>query len=379
MRCTRCIYDDSVSGIHFSSSGVCNYCLLTDRLKDEFGTGAILGEEKFSQIVKDIKHKGRKNKYDVIIGVSGGTDSSYLLHLSKKIGLRPLAVHFDNTWNSAIATQNIYKVISKLNIDLYTFVVNNLEMNDITKSFFLAGVPELDCATDLAYAEILNRIAKKFNVKYVFEGHSFTTEGVTPIGFNYFDGKYIESIHRKFGNLKLKTYPLMTFKRFLANSCLNRIYKIRPLWYLEYSKQDARKLLESEYSWQYYGGHHLENRLTAFLHGVYLPQKFGVDMRSNELSAAVRENKLSRDSALDQYSTEIFVEVGLVDYFTKRLNISDEQYIKIMKSKPNYWYQYPTYKKLFEILRPLFFLLAKSNLVPMSFYLKYCFPRGIKL
>jgi N-acetyl sugar amidotransferase len=379
MRCVRCIYDNSVFGIYFNDIGVCNYCILTDKLKLEYGTGHLNGKEIFSGIVKKIKHEGRKNKYDVIIGVSGGTDSSFLLHLSKELGLRPLAVHFDNTWNSAIATQNIYKVISRLNIDLYTYVVNNLEMCDIVKSFFLSGVPELDCATDLAFAQILNQVAKKFNINYVFEGHSFTAEGITPIGLNYFDGKYIKSIHNRYGNTKIKSYPLMTFTKFLTNSCFNRIYKIRPLWYLEYSKANAKKLLSKQYSWNDYGGHHLENRLSAFLHSVYLPKKFGIDMRNNQLSAEVREGVISREEAIAKYSNEVNIEAGLVEYFIKRLGLTEKEYNKVMSSSPKYWYEFPTYKKRFERLRPLFYLLAKSNLVPMSFYLKYCFPIDTKL
>jgi hypothetical protein len=272
--CSRCIYDERVSAITFDKDGVCNYCKQLDGLVKEYGTGNQKGEESFKKIVEDIKKDGKNKKYDCIIGVSGGTDSSYMLYLTKKWGLRPLAVHYDNTWNTAIATENIRKVLTVLDIDLYTHVVNNKESDDIFKSFFYADVAEIEAATDLALAEVMYRAAWKYGVKYVLEGHSFVTEGITPVGRNYFDGKYIKSIHNIFGKLPIKSYPLMTFSRFLFWSSFAKIKKIRPFWYIDYNKEDARSFLEREYKWRYYGGHHLENRMTAFFHSIYAPQKF---------------------------------------------------------------------------------------------------------
>lgn len=372
--CTRCIYDSRVPYITFDENGVCNYCHQLDKLKSDYKTGTKEGEEEFKKIVEQIKKDGIGKKYDCIIGVSGGTDSSYMLYLAKKMGLRPLAVHYDNTWNSAIATQNIRKVLTRLDIDLYTYVVDNKEVDDIFRSFFLADVAEIEASTDLALAEIMYRAAWKYNIKYVLEGHSFIEEGITPVGRNYFDGKYIKSIHKMFGRMPIKTYPLMTLARFLFWTAVVRIKKIRPFWYISYNKEDAMKFLEKEYDWRYYGGHHLENRMTSFFHSVYLPQKFGTDMRNNTLSAKVRNGKMSRDDALAEYNSEPYVEKDLVEYFKKRLDLTDKQYEEVMNRKPKIWYDYPTYKKTFERLRPLFKILANANLVPMSFYLKYCFP-----
>jgi len=210
----------------------------------------------------------------------------------------------------------------------------------------------------------------------VLEGHSFVTEGITPVGRNYFDGKYIKSIHKKFGELPMKSYPLMTFSRFIFWSLFARIKKIRPFWYIDYSKEEARSFLEKKYNWKYYGGHHLENRMTAFYHGIYAPQKFKTDFRNNTLSALVRNGKISRDAAWKEYSTPPKIEKDLLNYFKKRLNLTDKEYEDVMARDSKFWFEYPTYKKRFELLRPLFKVLAKANLVPMSFYLKYCFPIG---
>lgn len=372
--CGRCIYDERVDGITFDPKGVCNYCHQADQLKQQYGTGTEVGEAGLQMIVSEIKAAGSGKKYDCVIGVSGGTDSSYMTYLAKQWGLRPLAVHYDNTWNSAVATENIRKVLSALDVDLYTHVIDNKESEDIFRAFFLAGVAEIDAATDLALAEVMYRAAWKYGVRYVLEGHSFVTEGITPVGRNYFDGKYIKSIHRMFGRHPMKSYPLMTFSRFMWWSSVARIRKIRPFWYINYTKEDARSFLEKEFGWQYYGGHHLENRMTAFFHGIYLPQKFGADMRNNTLSALARTGRMSRKAAWAEYNTPPKIEDELLSYFKKRLALSDAEYERIMREPPRSWHEFPTYKKRFERLRPLFAILAKANLVPMSFYLKYCFP-----
>jgi N-acetyl sugar amidotransferase len=372
--CSRCIYDERVASIFFDSDGVCNYCKQVDNLIEQYGTGKEKGRRLFTEILDEIKIAGRNKKYDCVVGVSGGVDSSYLIYLAKQNGLRPLAVHYDNTWNSAIATMNIQRVLSKLDIDLYTHVVDNKEIDDIFRSFFLSGVAEIEAPTDLGYAYLLRVVAAKYGIKYILEGHSFIEEGITPLGVNYFDGKYIKSIHQKFGTKKMKTYPLMTFSRFLFSSLFHRIKFIRPLWYIEYSKNEVREFLKKNFDWRDYGGHHLENRMSAFYQGIYLPQKFNSDLRNNTLSAQVRNGKLDRSEAWAKYNTPPVVEDELEVYFKKRLGITESMYKKIMEESPKKWTEYPTYKKRFELFRPLFYVLAKANLVPMSFYLKYCFP-----
>lgn len=372
--CSKCIYDERVSAIHFDDQGVCNYCRQVEALKKRYGTGTEVGEKKLLATVDEMKLAGKGKKYDCVIGVSGGTDSSYMVYLAKQWGLRPLAVHYDNTWNSSIATQNIRKVLTALKVDLYTHVIDNKEADDIFRSFFFAGVAEIEASTDLALAETMYRAAAKYKLKYVLEGHSFITEGITPIGRNYFDGKYISAIHKQFGRLPMKSYPLMTFGKFMWWTSIARIKKIRPYWYIDYAKEEAQAFLEKEFGWQYYGGHHLENRMTAFYQSIYLPQKFNTDLRNNTLSALVRMGKLSRHGAWQRYSMDPKIEEGLLPYVKKRLGLSDEEYERIMKLPPKSWKDYPTHKKRFENLRPLFSLLADAQLVPMSFYLKYCFP-----
>ena len=372
--CTRCIYDSTISGITFDKEGVCNYCKQIDDLKSQYSTGEKEGEKKLSLIIEKLKISGKKRKYDCVIGVSGGTDSSYLLIKALEWGLRPLAVHYDNTWNSAIASENIKKVTSKLGIDLITYVVNNKESEDIFRSFFLACVPEFDASTDIAFVQVLRSIAAKHKIKYILEGHSFMAEGISPQGKNYFDGKYIKSIHAKYGKLKMKTFPNMTFYQFIKWAVFYRQQFIRPLWYIDYKKSEAREILQKTTGWSYYGGHHLENRATEFTHQVYYPRKFNIDNRNWSLAAEVRSGILDRDEAIEIYNTPIEVDNNLVSYVKKRLELSDEDYDRIMNGPKRDFKDFKTYKKRFELWRPIFKVLADRNLVPMSFYLKYCFP-----
>lgn len=369
--CTRCIYDERVSGITFDQKGVCNYCKMIDDLQAQYHTATPEGEAKLKEIIEQIKKDGKGKAYDCIVGVSGGTDSSYLIIKAVEWGLRPLAVHYDNTWNTAIATENIKKILKKINVDLYTHVVDNKESDDVFRSFFLANVPEIDGPTDIALAETMYRASSKFGVKYILEGHSFMAEGVSPLANAYIDGGYIKNVHKQFGRVKMKTFPNMEFLTFLKWIIFKRIKKIRPFWYMDYSKQEARAFLEREYDWQYYGGHHLENRMTAFNHSYYFPQKFNIDMRNNSLSASVRSGMMKREEAINEYLKPPYIEPELLEYFKKRLEFSDEEFDKVMKGPKKSYKDYKTYKQRFERLRPLFFILAKMNLVPMSFYIKY--------
>lgn len=373
--CSRCIYDDRIAHIKFDEDGVCNFCHQVDQLNDQYKPGTRDAELQLQSIFERIRKDGLGKKYDCVVGVSGGTDSSYLLCKAIEWGLRPLAVHYDNTWNTAISTENIRKVTKYCNTPLYTYVVDNKEADDIFRSFFIAGVPEFDASTDIGFAQVLRDACAKYKIKYVLEGHSYQAEGISPQGTNYFDGKYIADIHRKFGRLPMKTYPNMTFYKFIKSILLHQIQFIRPLWYMDYTKEEAMKWLSKNTGWQYYGGHHLENRATGFLHTVYNPQKFGIDNRNWSLAAAVRSGKMTREDALEIYQTPITPDSELIQYVKKRMSLTDSEYNDIMTNQVfRSWKDFKTYKRRFEKWKPFFKVMAESNRVPMSFYLKYCFP-----
>jgi N-acetyl sugar amidotransferase len=372
--CNRCIYDENVPGISFDDQGICNYCRQVETLLSTYKTGLPEGKRMLDDIFEEIRTAGKGKKYDCVVGVSGGTDSSFMLYKCREWGLRPLAVHYDNTWNSAIATENIRKVTKALDVDLYTYVVDNKESDDIFRSFLLAGVPEFDASTDIAFAQVLRSAAAKYGIKYILEGHSFVEEGVSPQGKNYFDGKYIDSVHKAFGRLPMKTYPNLTFFQFMKWVLVYKQKFIRPLWYINYSKAEAKEILKKETGWQDYGGHHLENRSSAFFHLIYQPKRFGIDNRNWTLSARVRSGQLTQEQALANYNSPITEAGELEEYVKKRLGFSDAAYEAAMNGPKHSFRDFKTYKKRFERLRPFFKILADKNLVPRSFYIKYCFP-----
>lgn len=369
--CSRCIYDDTVPNISFDDEGVCNYCRQIDSLEAEYPTGAE-GAARLQRMVEDMKAAGRGKKYDAVIGVSGGCDSSFLVHQMKEVyGLRLLAAHFDNTWNSTIATENIHNVLDKLDVDLFTIVVDNKEYDDIYRSFFNAGVKDLETPTDIALATTLYRAAEKFGIKYMIEGHSFRTEGVAPLGWIYMDGKYIQSVHSQFGKVPMKTFPNLWLKDQLRWMLFGGIKKVRPLYFMDYDKEAAKKLLAEKYGWQWYGGHHLENRFTAFYHSHFLPTRWGIDFRIAGYSAYCRNGWMTREEALQLMDEPPHIETGLVDFVKKRLGFSDEEFERLMTMPKKNYTDYVTYKKTFERMRPFFWLMYKMDLIPKSFYMKY--------
>ncbi len=371
MKCTRCIYDSSIPYILFDSNGVCNYCQQHDALNTLYPIGEE-GLNYLKSLAEKIKKEQKNKKYDVVVGVSGGADSSYLLYLTKKVlGLRVLAAHFDNTWNSKIAVENIKNVTEKLEIDLFTHVVDNEEYNDIFKSFLKASVPDIDTPSDISLATVHYLACAKFGIKYIFEGHSFRTEGISPHGWFYMDAKYIDSIQKIFGTKKIKTLPNLWMSKWLKWIIFDRIKKIRPLYYIDYNKEKTKSFLTQEFGWQYYGGHHMENRTSYFTNNYWLPQKFGFDLRYCEFSALIRSGQWTRQQALEAIQLPKPFEKQILEEMFKRLQLTPDEFEDIMKQPNKSYRDYATYKKTFERFKWFFYILCKANLVPLSFYLKY--------
>jgi len=369
--CTRCIFDESVPNISFDSQGVCNYCHQIEELEAEYPTGKE-GESRLKKIVADMKAAGKGKKYDAIIGVSGGCDSSYLVHQMKEVyGLRLLAAHFDNTWNTTIATENIHNLLNRLNIDLFTIVPNNKEIDDIYKSFIQSGVKDIDIPTDIGLATTLYKAANKFGIKYMIEGHSFRTEGVAPLGWIYMDGKYIQSVHNQFGSLPMKTFPNLWISDQIRWMLFGGVKKIRPLYHMNYDKEAAKKLLQERYEWKWYGGHHLENRFSAFFHSYFLPRRWGIDFRIAGYSAYCRNGWMTREDALRLMDEAPYIEAGLLEFVKKRLDLEGDKLGQLMSMPKKTYKDFTTYKKWFEKMRPFYWVMYKLDLIPKSFYMKF--------
>jgi hypothetical protein len=215
---------------------------------------------------------------------------------------------------------------------------------------------------------------EKFGIKYIFEGHSFRTEGVAPLGWIYMDAKYIQSVQKTFGTMPLNTFPNMLMPNFIKWTALLGIQKIRPLYYIDYVKKDAMALLTSELGWEWYGGHHLENRFTAFWHTYYIPKRYGIDTRLLGHAALVRSGQISREQGLDMLSKPQEYDKELVEMVLKRLGFTESEFEQLLNLPKKTYRDFQNYKKTFEYMRPFWWLMYKLNRVPKSFYLKFCFP-----
>jgi N-acetyl sugar amidotransferase len=371
--CARCVYDARVPGISFDAAGICNYCRVHDEMDAQYPVGAA-GDLALEQLAERVRRDGRGKDFDCVVGVSGGCDSSYMLLKMVELGLRPLAVHFDNTWNSPIATQNIYNVLEVLKVELSTYVVNNSEYDDIYRSFLMAGVKDIESPTDIGLTTVLYQAAEKHHVRYIIEGHSFRTEGVAPLGWIYMDGRYIADVHARFGQLPMKTFPNLWMKDFLRWATVRNIKRIRPLYHMDYRKEDAKALLTRDFGWEWYGGHHLENRFTAFFHTYFLPKRYGIDARLLGHAALVRSGQMSRDDALLALKEPIVPDMQVVDLVKKRLELTTAELDALLEAPQRHYSDYRTYKATFERLRPLFWLLYRADRVPRSFYMKFTRP-----
>ncbi len=274
--CKRCIMDTSDPRIVFDERGYCNHCSLLMDHGDRYWRPDERGRRELEQLIADIKERGKGREYDCAMGISGGVDSSYLAMIASEWGLRILAIHVDGGWNTELAVRNIENMVTKLGIDLHTFVIDWEEMRDLQLAFLRAGVPNQDIPQDHAFFAALYRETARHDVPYVLTGSNYATESILPAAWGYSAGDltHLRAIHRRFGTRPLRRFPQLGFLYF--NWYLPSVKKVRivaPLDLLPYSKSMAIQSLESRFDWQYYGGKHYESRFTRFFQAWYLPTK----------------------------------------------------------------------------------------------------------
>jgi len=369
--CTRCIMDTTVKGIEFDENGVCTFCHIHDELEEKFSLNSNI-ENELKVIVEKIKKDGKRKKYDCIVGVSGGKDSSYTLVKVVKLGLNPLVVHFDNGWNSDIAVDNIKNLCSKLNVHLYTHVADWEEFKDLQKSFLYASVPDGEVPTDWVITSVLHKIASKERIRYIIGGNTFRTEGTTPLTWTYQDPTYINHIQKTFGKKKIRSFPIMNTIQFFYYSLIKRIRWLRILYYIPYTEKEAVQYLTENYGWRNYGGKHFESTYTKFFQSYILTRKFNIDKRKLHFSALIRSNQMERDIALLEIRKDPY-EGGLesISYTLKKLNITENEFDKLMHETPKSFMNYRSlYKIILFFKKPLYFA-AKIGVVPDVIIKKY--------
>jgi N-acetyl sugar amidotransferase len=364
--------DTTDPDIRFDEKGICNHCRQYDELVKRFVFEGEEGKEKLRHIVDEIKVHGQGKEYDCIIGMSGGVDSSFVAYKVKKLGLRPLAVHLDNGWDSELAVKNIELLLKKLRIDLYTHVIDWKEFKDLQLSFLYASTPDSEIPTDHAIIAILYEIAKEKKVKHILYGCNLRTESHLPRAWSqgHLDWKYIDSIHKKYGHLPLTTFPHMDY--FTLHRYLVTYTTINILNFLDYSKKDAMKILENELGWKYYGAKHYESIYTRFYQGYILPRKFGFDKRRMHLSSLICSGEITRSEAIEELKNEPYpTELQNQDkeYVIKKFGITEAEFVRIMNLPKRKFEEFPSYgnSKIYLIMGALMSILGKTfNLVKME-------------
>lgn len=360
--------DTRIPGIYFDEKGVCNYCGMHDSMDHLFP----VGKNKFENLVKQIKKDGRGREFDAVIGLSGGCDSSYLLAMMASLGVRLLAVHLDNGWNTETAEHNMMMVTDLNMVPLEKVKVNQDVFDSLCRSFLYASTPDADIPNDLALLEVMSQKALDHDVKYVLNGHSFRTEGSAPLGWTYMDGAYLEDVNQEFENKDLTGYPHLSWEKQVEFWDAG-IKTVRPLYHLDYQKERAKDWLHRNYGWDWYGGLHAENIYTKFVGRYLWTYKFGIDYRLVEYSALVRSRQLDKKQALELMAEGVSFEFDYLLRILNRLGLSKDEFDAVMALPPRSYTDFDSYLSRFrdEDNKEFFKRLLSEDKIPLTFYKKY--------
>lgn len=369
--CSKCVMDTTVPDISFDENGVCNFCKdYNNRITKDLYTGDE-ARNRLESLVKRIKKRGKNNEYDCLIGVSGGVDSTYVAYLVKKVyGLRPLAIHLDNGWNSELSVANVEQVLKRLDIDLHTVVLNWEEFKDIQISFLKSGISNIEIPTDHAIWATLIKTAAKKKIHYIIAGNNIVTESIMPESWLYGskDSKLIRGIHRKYGKMKMKSFPYLTLFNFVDYLLIRGIKWVPILNYVNYVKQDVKKFLIEELGWRDYGGKHYESIFTRFFHTYYLPEKFGFDLRKSYLSALISSCQITRTEALNELSDPPATSNQIdqdKEYVIKKLGLSEQLLQEIINEPNKTFSDYPNNDKFWQKFS-WFVRLARQRIIKVE-------------
>lgn len=355
--CVRCIMDTTDPTIWFDERGVCSHCYnFENRLRPLWmpdNRGARLSALTAAQI----RAEGTGKEYDSILGLSGGADSSYLAYQVSRLGLRPLVVHVDGGWNSELAVKNIENVVKKLNLDLFTHVVDWDEMRDLQLAFFKSGVANQDTPQDHAFFAALYSFAVKNDIRYVLSGSNISTECILPTSWehNAMDLRQLLAIHRRFGSRELSNYPRIGFLRFhVYFPFLRRMRVIKFLDWQPYNRAQAIRTLERELGWRDYGAKHCESRFTKLFQRHYLPVRFGYDKRIAHLSSLIVTGQITRTQALLAREADVYPATELeadMAFVAKKLGVNNDEFGTFLSMPLQHFSDYPSNERVFRLAR----------------------------
>lgn len=368
--CTKCVMDSSDPDIFFNEKGVCNHCLGFDKLLGTEWFPNDIGKDKLSRLVNKIKHEGKSRKYDCIIGLSGGIDSSYLALKVKELGLRPLVVHVDAGWNSELAVANIESVIKYCGYDLHTEVIDWKDMKKLHLAYLYSGIANQDVPQDHIFFSSLYHFAIKNRIKYIISGGNTATEGVFPKSWigTAMDSINLKAIFKKYGNGKLKNYKTISFfQYYFWFPIVLGMRTVRPLNFMEYDKRKALVELE-RIGYKPYDKKHGESIFTSWFQSYYLPEKFGYDKRKPHLSSLIVSGQLNRTRAMEILNKPLYTDNELeldIEYICKKLDLTNEDFKNIMSAKKSYYHEFPNWLKYQRVIKKLqswYFKLFKKKL-----------------
>jgi N-acetyl sugar amidotransferase len=357
--------DTSDPEIAFDGDGRCSHCAhYARRAAAELFSGDE-ANRRLDAAVAAMKLAGRGREYDCIIGVSGGADSSYVAYLVRTHGLRPLAVHLDNGWDSELAVHNVSQLLHRLGIDLYTHVIDWEEFRDLQLAFLKAGVANSEAPTDHAILSLLFRIASRERVRYIVTGSNVIGEAILPRSWGYDcrDWRQIHAIHRLFGTIPLKTYPHMTTAHFGYYTFVRHIRTFRILNYVSYVKKDAIALMERELGWRNYGGKHYESIYTRFFQGYILPTRFGFDKRRAHFSTLINSGQMTRAQAMEELEQPPYPLDQVRDdreFVIKKLGVTPAEFDEILSRPTRSYRDYPSNRIIFEQMPGPFRLVKRA-------------------
>jgi hypothetical protein len=376
-RCTRCVQNTSVPGISFDKDGVCNFCHLHDKMAEMFPNGEE-GQKQLKKIFAQIKKRRGKAKYDCVVGISGGRDSTVLLRkVVKEWGLHPLAVHFNDGFDNPVAGENMVNACKILGVELRTITSDWREAKDLKITFLKASVPDLNLGTDIGIASSLYGVAHKEGIRSIIIGQSFRTEGVKPLSWSFFDGDYLRNVQKQLGTIELRPWNAddpgfnLGLKELFYYTVIKGIRTYTPMYYTDYIRDAEDELIRTELNWVYPGAHYFDDlyhSLIKYVHRV----KFNIDLNMNSDSALVRSGQMDRDKALSRAGGIYQIEdPDVIRLCIKRLGITQEQFDEVMKLPAKTFRDYPTSRKYMEMAKWPIWLASRLHLVPKVAYDKY--------
>jgi N-acetyl sugar amidotransferase len=365
-QCSLSVMDNIADpNIVFDEKGISNYYYEYLEAEKKFVFKGEAGRKKLSEVVDLLKKSGHGKKYDCMLGVSGGVDSTYLALKAQQLGLRVLCVHFDNGWDSELAVKNIENIVSRCGFDLYTYVIDWEEFRDIQLAYFKANVIDIEAVNDIAIFLSLDKICAKYDLKYILDGRNVVTEQTLPYAWLNKDLGNMLNIHKTFGTIPLRSFPLIT--RWQRNiHAFRKMYEtVTLLNYVDYNKKEAKKEIIEKLDWKDYGGKHYESVFTRFYQGYILPVKFKVDKRKSHLSNLIFSRQITKETAVEELKKPIYDPAQLAidkPFVLKKLGFTEEQFCAYLAGPVNDHAMFGNTKPLTEDFPILKFLKPVKNL-----------------